>query len=338
MANFRYVTPNQLRAQVSRHRRLLIYTGLPGTFGTFAIHPMLGILSAVALVALWNRSGRHLYGAVGEEWALGHPVVQPGSLANLPAHYIVFNNLVVPTGHGGTRELDLVVLGRNGLFVIEAKHLRGEISGAESDHEWRQVKRSRRSGTAFTTRVRNPVTQVRSATRVLHRYLAARGINVWAQGVVVFTHSDVVLRVSAGSLPVVRLPELAGVIESYPVSRPPRPFVEVVEALKGLRTGVPVEREAGLQHVSIFMRDFVTREERLSGLGSGNRQRLKKAVRALARFPVRRSSSLPIPMPAPEYVARPTLPVQPSGSAQTPEDITLIHRVTTVLRRRTGIR
>lgn len=183
MANFRYVTPNALRFRVVRQRRLVRVAGLPIVLGGQALHPLLGGLECRGGRGTLESWGRPLHGAVGEERALGYPAAYSGSLANLPAHYILFNILVVPTGHGGTRELDLVVLGRNGLFVVAVKHLRGEISGTESDRDWQPPKRSRCSGTAYTTWVRSPVAQVSSAAGVLHRHLASRGVNVWVQGI-----------------------------------------------------------------------------------------------------------------------------------------------------------
>lgn len=330
MANFRYVTPNALRARVVRQRQRVLTAGLPVLLGGFFIHPLVSLTAGVMALSFWNRGTQHLHGAIGEERALGSPVVHPGSLAELPAHFIVFNNIVVPTEDGGTRELDLVVLGRNGLFVIDAKHLRGEISGAESDREWRQVKRARHSGRSYANPVRNPVAQVRSAAGVLHRHLMSRGIKIWVQGLVVFTHPKATLEVEAPSLPVVTLDALAQTIEGFPANRPPRQFLEILQILKSLRTGVPAEQDAGPRHVSVFMRDFVTAQERLSGLSLRQRWTLKRVKRSLVRVP-----SLPTPAPAPEpETGSVNSPARTQQTLPLVGEITLIQRVTTVLRRR----
>ncbi len=281
MANLLFVTPNTLRVRVSRQRRHILLTGIPGTLGALLLHPLLGFLGVVLLASLWNHGKRHLHGASGEDRALGHPVIHPGSLAALPEHYVVFDNLEVPTENGGKRELDLVVLGRNGLFVVEVKNLRGEISGSDSDRNWQQTKRSQ-AGNVYTTAVRNPVVQAQSAAGVLHRHLVSCGIDIRVQGVVVFTHPDVALKVKAERVPVVRLPDLAGTIARHTATKPPRQFTLTVASLKALRPGVARKPEPDLKHVSVFMRDFVSSQERFSGLTAAQRLTLQQPGTFLA--------------------------------------------------------
>jgi len=118
MANFIYVTPNALREQVRRNRRRILGIGLPISGGAFVLHPILGILASAVALSLWSRQKIVLHGAEGEERALGHPIPVPGSLADLPAGYTVFNGLEVPaSADGPKREIDLVVLGRGGLYA-----------------------------------------------------------------------------------------------------------------------------------------------------------------------------------------------------------------------------
>lgn len=330
MANLVFITPNALRARVSRQRRLLIYVGLPGLIGAFALHPFLAFVGAVLLTSRWNQGARQLNGATGEDHALGQAVVHPGSLAELPDHYTVFNNLEVPTKNGGKRELDLVVLGRNGLFIVEVKNLRGEISGSDTDPAWQQVKRSR-AGHVYTSSVRNPVAQVRSAAGVLHRHLVSCGIDIRVQGIVVFTHPDVVLKVNAERVPVVRLPDLAGTIARHTAIKPPRQFMETVASLKALRPGVARKPEPGLKHVSVFMRDFVFIQERLSGLTAAQRLTLQHPVHKFAS-----ALSSPTPANVPVVDANPRI-VQPHSKNPAGLDvveIAVIKRITTVWRRR----
>jgi len=330
MANLLYVTPNALRARISRQRRLLLLIGLPGFIGAFALHPFLGFLGAALLTSLWNQGTRHLNGASGEDRALGNPVAYPGSLAALPDHYTVFNNLEVPAKNGGKRELDLVVLGRNGLFIVEVKNLRGEISGSDADPAWQQVKRSR-AGHVYTSSVRNPVAQVRSAAGVLHRHLASRGIDIRVQGVVVFTHPDVALKVNAERVPVIRLPDLAGTIVRHTAARPPRQFMQTVAALKALRSGVADKQVPGLKHVSVFMRDFVSGQERLSGLTAAQRLKLQQSVN---KFPSIPSSPTPARVNVIEANPAVVLPHSKTTAGLDVVKITAVNRITTVWRRR----
>lgn len=332
MANFRFVTPNRLRAEVARDRRRLYFLGIPVTFALFLLHPALGILGVGSLVVLGSRGSVLLHGAEGEEWALGHPVPSPGSLHELPDHYILFNNLEVPNG-ASRRELDLVVLGRNGLFLVEVKHLRGEIRGSESDATWVQRKIARLSGGAFENPVRNPVGQVKSAAGALRRYLASRGIDIWVEAIVVFTHPEAALRVRSDSVPVVRLPDLARTIAAHPATRPPRQFLDIVEALKALRPAEHHEGKPGLRHVSVFMRDFVTREERLRGLVVESPGPLRRVTRRLKK-PLSRALA-PFRRPAdvgPAVTLAPREPVRSAPDAS--EEVTVVRHTSYYRRRR----
>lgn len=329
MANMRYVTHNALRTRVARQRRRLLYIGLPALISGFWLSALLGLPIAAAFFLLWQRGERLLHGAIGEERLLGHPVTVPGSLAELPGHYILFNNLEVPTGDGGKRELDAVVLARNGLFVVEGKHLRGEISGSDTDKNWTQTKQARRSGKAYATAVRNPVSQVRSAAGVLHRFLSARGVEAWVQGIVAFTHPAVSLKVESKSLPVVTLPQLAATIEGFPPGRPPRQFLETLEALQSLQTGTPPEREPGPKHVSVFMRDFVTAGERLSGLTPRRRRRFRWSA---VRLPAFRSTAHAIVPPVSQPPRR--APRRQLAQYRFADEVTIVQQRTTVVRRR----
>ena len=83
--------------------------------------------------------------------------------------------MLVPYGKRH-RELDLVVVGPNGIFVIEVKHYHGEITGAEMDRTWHQRPRTDGTVNIDVRKLRNPVIQVQHAVRALRRYLAKRNI------------------------------------------------------------------------------------------------------------------------------------------------------------------
>jgi len=265
MANFRYVTPNRLREEAGRDRRQLFLWGTPAVVFAFFLNPVFGILCLGIVLMFWNRTSIHLQGASGEERALGVPVRYPGSLADLPDHYIVFNNLEVPARDGfPKREIDLLVLARSGIFVIEVKHLRGEIRGAEANPTWVQIKQSH-LGQRYENSFRNPVKQVNGAAKALRMHLRSFGLETWVESIVVFTHPDGVLRRTPGSTAVVDLEQLAQTILNHRPGRPVRDFTRVLEVLKGLRIDPPVEDVDGPRHMSVFMRDFVTAHDRVHG-------------------------------------------------------------------------
>jgi len=221
MADFRYIRPNRLRQEAKRRRALLLAVGLPLTIAGAGIHLLVLGIGAVLLAVLWDRQNRRLRGADGEERALGLLQAFPGSLAYLPNTYVVFNQVHVPYGRRH-RELDLVVVGPNGIFVVEVKHYRGEVTGAESDRTWRQGQLAHDGDNIYGRSLRNPVLQVQHAVRALRQYLGSHGIKTWVEGVVVMTHPDCRLAVTTTGTPVLTLSQLAAYILTYRPKWTPR--------------------------------------------------------------------------------------------------------------------
>ena len=190
MANIEYVTENRLTAEVwqTRARVALIGGGIallltlivPGLWWVF-------LLAAVWLV--FQFGARKVAGAQGEDQTLA-------TLRRLPDDHTLFNQLDIPSEHAprGAIEADLVVVGPNGLWVIETKHHHGTIFGTDSDPTWRIEKVGRRGG-EYETTLRNPIRQVKGQVMALKAYLAQQGIQrVWIDAVVVFSHAEASLR------------------------------------------------------------------------------------------------------------------------------------------------
>jgi hypothetical protein len=267
MADLRYITPNQLRLRANRMHALLLIFGIPGTLALGLILPALALPTVIALCAVWNRQYRLLKGAEGEDLALGVPAAQPGSLSTLPNDYIVFNQLRIPWRDTSV-ELDHVIVGPNGIFNVECKHWAGEISGNDTDRTW--IQRKLVSSRLHTTRqMRSPLHQVRRSTHALATYLRSMGINVWVEGVTVFTHPAATLSVRTNSVPVLTLPQLAHYIETY---QPLIPFRYQGAAMRAIKLLLGEKRRAetarakraelspdssGPRHISYFMRDLI---------------------------------------------------------------------------------
>lgn len=262
MANLRYVQPNRLRLDVDRYHRRLLIIAVPILVLLAWLQPMLFGLGFLGLMLLWSRQNHRLCGAEGEDWALGVPTTLPGSLMTLPDEYTVFNQVVVPCGKS-FRELDFVVIGPNGIFAIEVKHHRGQISGKETDFTWCQRKCSR-AGNSYEQDLRNPVGQLKGAIHVLKQYLKTQSASPWIQGIVVFTHPECTLTLGEMSVSVLRLESLAAFIRNYQGNESQTRMGAVIRALKGTRE----ERlkPPYPQHVSCFMKDFVTPKERVEGV------------------------------------------------------------------------
>lgn len=277
MANLRYITPNQLRLRARRARTIVMALGLPVAIALSFVHPLLTLATAITLVVFWDKQVRLIKGAEGEDRALGIPTAFPGSLSSLTDEYMIFNQVRIPW-RDTLVELDYIVVGPNGVFNIECKHLVGDIIGSDTDRKW--VQRKRKAGGGFVTReARNPVSQVRRSTYALATYLRSKGINVWVEAVVVFTHPAARLSVNTNSVSILTLLQLAQHVKNY---RPLIPFRQQGAAMRAIKFLLDEKSRtismrankdtsstelkngsSGLRHIGCFMRDFVP--ERVEG-------------------------------------------------------------------------
>lgn len=79
-----------------------------------------------------------------------------GILKKLPKDYTVITNPVIHN-RGYVNELDFVVIGENGVFVVESKNYRGIITGKTSDQNWKQIKHGKKK--VYEKEVKNPAKQ-----------------------------------------------------------------------------------------------------------------------------------------------------------------------------------
>lgn len=347
MADLSYIRPNQLRRQVRNKRKLQLILGIPllglaSAIGFFAFG-----LGLIVLTILWRHKDQRLHGAIGEDMALGQPQAYPGSLIGLPDNYIILNQVLVPF-KDSYREFDFIVVGPNGIFVIEIKHHRGHIRGSEADKAWRQKKRSR-AGHAYEQDMRNPVAQVKSAIYPLKKYLASHGANNWIQGVVVFTNPECELEIGETSVPVLTLKELAPYITKYRPMWPLQHRNIVIRALNVLRDwSEDMTRDRTLwqiltmaknevrlkplvpQPIKNFMRDFVTGEERIQGIMNHDYQAAEKQQHR-AKAPPFQPAAPVVATPAPARRKPQHLTVIQGGqrgTAKTVREVTLYVRRT----------
>ena len=77
-------------------------------------------------------------------------------LKKLPKDFTVITNPVIHN-RGSVNELDFVVIGTNGVFVIETKNYRGIITGKTSAQNWKQIKHGKNK--TYEKEVKNPAKQ-----------------------------------------------------------------------------------------------------------------------------------------------------------------------------------
>ncbi len=78
-------------------------------------------------------------------------------LKQLPKEFTVITNPVIHN-RGSVNELDFVVIGTNGVFVVESKNYRGIITGSTSAQNWKQIKHGKNK--TYEKEVKNPAKQV----------------------------------------------------------------------------------------------------------------------------------------------------------------------------------
>lgn len=116
-------------------------------------------------------------------------------LSRLPDNYTVVHNVIVDYD-GQMNELDFVVVGHNGVFVIENKNNSGTIKGDARYPELSQSKKFRRK------MFRNPVKQVGIQVYRLKGLFNILGINQWIQPVVYFSNPEARVKINNCSIPI----------------------------------------------------------------------------------------------------------------------------------------
>jgi len=109
-------------------------------------------------VYLWNKSKTWDIGAEGEESVIR-------VLQNLDSSFKVVNDVVLP---GDRQNIDHVVVGSVGIFVIETKNHNGIIKCNNDD--WSREKVGRR-GTVYTANIGNPSKQAKRNALMLRKWL-----------------------------------------------------------------------------------------------------------------------------------------------------------------------
>lgn len=115
------------------------------------------------------------------------------TVSRLSDNYAAISNVKVEAGYES--ELDLVVVGDNGVFVIETKNHNGTIVGNTADERWTQHKVGQKGG-QYSKDMYSPVKQVGTHVFRLSKFLKQNGINVWVQGIVYFSNYQAVVEVN----------------------------------------------------------------------------------------------------------------------------------------------
>lgn len=143
--------------------------------------------------------GRFKGGAEGE--ARVTEVMKSG----LPEAYIILNDVSVRSGVRSAQN-DHLVLGPNGVFVIETKAYSGTLTGKATDDYLEQVKEWK--GKRIEARIKNPIPQNEYHLRIVGEKMKEGGFATDdLVSVIVFTNKWARLRIEGSEVPVVK-PEM----------------------------------------------------------------------------------------------------------------------------------
>ncbi len=108
--------------------------------------------------------------------------------------YHIFLNLPIRYKRNRS-EIDMLMVGENGILIIEAKNHSGTIIGGDKDEHWCQYK-NYKDGHSTESEMKNPLKQISRQRDILKNILKAHGYDVWIDGVVFFSNPFVRLKLN----------------------------------------------------------------------------------------------------------------------------------------------
>ena len=140
--------------------------------------------------------------------------------SKLSNDYFLINDLYL---HNGGGDIDHVVLGPSGVFVLETKNWRGDITCNGDD--WQRAGGGKFKGSP-SLQVKRNAAKIKG---IISSSQAFRSLDIWVEGIVVFTNNHATLHLSNPTVLIIRLPQLPNHITA---SRSPNNFSrEQIEAI-----------------------------------------------------------------------------------------------------------
>lgn len=121
-------------------------------------------------------------------------------LSGLGSEYYVISDLEIEFD-GKKSQIDSVIVGKNGVFVMETKNVKGSIVGNEQDQNITVHKVGRKGG-EYSNTLYNPCKQVGTHVFRLSKMLQENGLNIWVQGMVFFSNPETEVEFEASKIPV----------------------------------------------------------------------------------------------------------------------------------------
>ena len=138
-------------------------------------------------VILFNGYSRYKAGLDGEERV-------QNLVSELPDSYVGITNAKV-CYQNKSSELDMVVVGPTGIFVIEVKNHKGTICGNYND-QYLCYNKISSGGNCYQSSMYNPVRQVGTHTYRLSHFLKANGVTNWINSIVYFANPQAIVELN----------------------------------------------------------------------------------------------------------------------------------------------
>jgi len=246
MEDNRISVTSQVAEERNKHQKNALYYGLPATIFLSCVYPAGAALWVIFflffLVYSFTVGSSRVSAAEAGDAILRHGAT--GELAvletlkDLDNEYVILNQVLLPDSRTSTgyREIDYVVCGPNGIWVLEAKSYKGHLTGNEYDNMW-TLHKVGRCGTAYTSECRNPAKQVKTYIHLLSEALKAKGERAWLNGIVVLARDNDLSDINVQSCGIVQVSDLVGYLRRFEGKRVNNPK-KVATAVKAISSSV----------------------------------------------------------------------------------------------------
>jgi hypothetical protein len=147
----------------------------------------------------------HKYRIYNSGWK-GEKQVDKLLTGKLNDNYYILNDLYLYNGGG---DIDHVVLGPNGVFVLETKNWSGRISC--NGDKWQRAGKSNFSGSPSRQVKRNAA----EIKQIIEKNQNLRLLEIRVEGIVVLTNNHAILHLNNSTVPILRLPQVPNHIVAF---------------------------------------------------------------------------------------------------------------------------